>query len=219
MRRRHLAVPLGIVLSIILASQALATHWEPGYQSYTRSTAARCRVNNDRFMSMAYVRWNATEASNLRVTGQDYGVRYTQDMRDANNNVDADGYWASNFPSPAFDRENDATFPVTETKNEEAEVTATSSSFPAADKLYWFYARYSHWSGNAQGCGPIGDNGGGSIGHNEHMSQYSFGEWNTYNFTYSGTKYVSYPYVCVVRPLYVSCPNWRSSTARGRDPS
>lgn len=61
--------------------------------------------------------------------------------------------------------------------------------------------RYAPHSGV---CGPNGDNGGGSIGHNEHMSQYSFGEWNTYNFAYSGTKYVSYPYVCIVSPCTAS---------------
>lgn len=190
----------------MVVGQALATHWEPGYQNYGRGSTNACRVSGDRFTSYAYVRWTSTEANNLRATAQQYNVRYTQDMRDAHDNVDADGYWSSNFPSPVFDRENDAGFPVTETKHEEAELTATSSSFPSAGTTYYFSARYSHWWGGSGPCGPNGDNGGGNIGHNEHMSQYSFGEWNTYNFAYSGTKNVSYPYVCVVSPCVASAP-------------
>jgi len=212
------SVPIAVVLSLTLAAQALATHWEPGYQNYGRGTTNACRVSGDRFTSYAYVRWTSTEANNLRATAQQYNVRYTQDMRDASDNVDADGYWTSTFPSPVFDRENDAGFPVTETKYEEAEVTATSSSFPTAGTTYYFSARYSHWWGGSGPCGPNGDNGGGYIGHNEHMSQYSFGEWNTYNFAYSGTKNFSYPYVCVVSPCVASAPaeesNEVSSTSR-----
>lgn len=205
MRSKKWSVALAIVMTFVLASQAVATHWEPGYQNYGRGSTTKCRVSGDRFTSYAYVRWTSTEANNLRSTASGYNVRYTQDMRDGNDNVHADGYWTSNFPSPAFDRENDAGFPVTETKHEEAEVTATSSSFPTAGTTYYFSARYSHWWGSDP-CGPNGDNGGGNIGHNEHMSQYSFGEWNTYNFAYSGTKNVSYPYVCVVGSCPASAP-------------
>jgi len=195
-RFRIAAIPLALLL--VSAQTALATHWEPGYQNYGRGGTTSCRVSGDRFTSFAYVRWTATQANNLRATGRDNGdgnLRYTQDMRDAHNHVDADGYWISNFPDPKFDNENDGFF---ESKREEAEMTAQSATFPVADKLYHFSARYSHWSGKPGTCGPTGDGSSGRIGHNEHMSQKNFfGEWDTFNFAYSTTKYVSYPSVCL----------------------
>lgn len=195
-------IAISAVLMLVVVQTATATHWEPGYQNYGRGGTSYCRVSGDRFASFAYVRWTATQANNLRATGTGYGngqLRYTQDMRDANNHVDADGYWLSDFPNPVFDSEDDSF--LGESKREEAEITATSASFPTADYLYSFTARYSHWS-DASSCGPTGDNNNGSIGHNEHMSwkQFPWSEWDTYNFAYSGTKYVSYPYVCVESP-------------------
>jgi len=188
-RFRLIVVPLVILL--LTAQTALATHWEPGYQNYGRGSTTACYVSGDRFTSFAYVRWTAAQANNLRQTGKDYGngqLRYTQDMRDANDNVDADGYWVSNFDNPKFDNESDGGT----VKREEAEMTAQSANFPTADKLYQFSARYSHY----YGCGnrQTFDGGSGNIGHNEHMSQQNiFGEWDTFNFSYSSTKYVFYP--------------------------
>lgn len=197
-RLRAFVIAVGLVL---LGTQSvLATHWEPGYQNYGRGSTNKCRVSNDRFTSFAYVRWTSAEANNLRSTGSGNGngnLRYTQDMRDANDNVDADGYWNSNFDNPKYDNENDGWF---ESRREEAEMTAQSGSFPTAGKTYYFSARYSHWAGGSGTCGTDWDGGAGSIGHNEHMSEQDFfGEWNTFNFAYSSTKFVSYPAVCKLR--------------------
>ena len=74
-----------------------------------------------------------------------HGLRYTHEVNDRSGRLSATGYWATNHPDPAFDRDDDDG----DGRWEEAEVIA-GSRHPQPDRAYTTAVQLSRWHAKRQ---------------------------------------------------------------------
>ncbi len=119
------------------------------------------------------------------VTHPLYGVfpqRYTHDMTDVSGNLGFQGYWATDFPSPYFDSDDDDR----DGYREETEITVESRYFPTVDLSYFMAVKFKPKWVNPH------------LGHLHHTPaishdnqiHYDGDKWNTTSGLYS-----RYPYI------------------------
>jgi hypothetical protein len=116
------------------------------------------------------------------------GLRYTHEVNDRSGRLSATGYWATNHPDPAFDRDDDDG----DGRWEEAEITA-GTELPAAGRRYLSLIQFSRWHGKARPdrCGIAWDRRAGSLEVLSQLSRQLFGEWQAerYTMTYDRLPY------------------------------
>jgi hypothetical protein len=118
----------------------------------------------------------------------DSGLRYTQELNDRHGRLSATGYWATNHPDPAFDRDDDDG----DRRWEEAEVIAGPYP-PLAGRTYTTLVQFSRWHGKrVKGvCAWSWDRRAGDIELLSQLSRDAFGEWQAerYTLTYETIEY------------------------------
>ncbi len=197
---------------LLLASGAQAegvgsATWTPS-ESTTTATPSRFLVDGDAIEYRTEAVWDQAQARGLqRYT--DSGLRYTLETNDRSGRLSATGYWATNQPDPAFDRDDDDA----DGRWEEAEIIAGPQT-PRPGQSYVSVVQFSRWHGKQQKgrCGWAWDR---RLGQTEILSQLSrelLGEWQAerYTLTYDTLRF---PRVGK-RPALVD----DVATARCRDP-
>lgn len=126
MRAGHIAaVGVAALLLGALPAPSNASHASYAPTNFSQTKAVTTwRTSGDSIWVFSDESWNSTDAAAVRGYSAQ-GYRYTQDMRDLDNNVNATGNtrntdWRSNFPNPVYDRDDDNS----DYRWEESEVTA-----------------------------------------------------------------------------------------------
>ena len=160
--------------------------WTPA-ESTTIARPSRLLVAEDAITYRTDALWDRVQADGLqRYIGD--GLRYTHEVNDRSGRLSATGYWATNHPDPAFDRDDDDG----DGRWEEAEVVAGAQA-PTPGQVYSSLIQFSRWHGKrAEGqCTWAWDR---RLGSTEVLSQLSrdlLGEWQAerYTLTYDTKPY------------------------------
>jgi hypothetical protein len=136
--------------------------------------------------------WTAAEWDQDQVDGLaeyvGYGLRYTLEVNDGDGRLSSTGFWATNHPDPAFDRDDDDG----DGRWEEAEVTA-GSQLPEAGRSYTTAMQFSRWHAKRErgACLWAWDRRRGAVDTLSQMSRELLGEWQAerYTLAYARTDY------------------------------
>lgn len=214
MRRGLLGRAVAASLAAVMAttSGALAqgvgdASWTPSY-STTTAEPSRFLVDGDSLTYRTEATWDREQVEGLQRYTRD-GLRYTLEVNDRRGRLSATGYWATNHPDPAYDRDDDDG----DGRWEEAEIIAGGQP-PRAGEAYTSLVQFSRWHPKRQdgACRWAWDR---RLGSSEVLSQLSrdlLGEWQAERFTL-GYDSVTYPRVGTRPELGGEVP-----TARCRDP-
>jgi hypothetical protein len=157
--------------------------WTP-VTSTTTVLPGRLIVADDALVFQTDAVWDREQVDGLaRYMAQ--GLRYTHEVNDRSGRLSATGYWVTNLPDPAYDRDDDDG----DGRWEEAEITAgalpPSSRPPDAGQRYVTAIQFSRWHGKRErgACVWAWDR---RMGEAEILSQLSrefLGEWQAERFT------------------------------------
>ena len=168
--------------------------WTPA-RSETTVEPSRFLVPGDAFTFRTEATWDPEEAEALAgYLATD--VRYTHEVNDRSGRLSATGYWATNHPDPAFDRDDDDG----DGRWEEAEMIA-GSRVPEAGRAYTAAVQLSRWHAKraAGECRWVWDRRQGDAEILSQLSRGLFGEWQAERYTLSyGSN--DYPRVEARRP-------------------
>ena len=201
-------------LSVASAAQALgqgvgAASWTPATSTTTTSTS-RFLTDGDAITYRSDVVWDGKQAKGLSDYIED-GLRYTHEVNDRSGRLSATGFWATNYPDPAYDRDDDDG----DRRWEEAEVIA-GRSVPEAGQVYTTLVQFSRWHGKRQKrvCEWAWDR---RLGNTEVLSQLSrnlLGEWQAERYTLAYHT-LDYPRTGARPELPRDVPPARCNDARG----
>jgi hypothetical protein len=194
MRRASRAM-IATVASVLLASTTAVTatatgvggaSWTPS-ESETTSATSRFLTPRDAYTFRTDAVWNRAQADGL-ASYIDSGLRYTHELNDRDGRLSATGFWATNHPDPAFDRDDDDG----DRRWEEAEVIAGPYP-PLAGHTYTTQVQFSRWHGKRikRSCQWAWDRRKGDIELLSQLSRDAFGEWQAerYTLTYETVAY------------------------------
>ena len=180
-----LAVTLALsslVLSVptrpALAEGVGGATWTPS-ESSTRARESRFLVPGDALTYRTDATWDRAQARGL--AGYiDGGLRYTHEVNDRSGRLSATGFWSSNLPDPAYDRDDDDG----DRRWEEAEVTAGAYP-PKPGTKYSSQIQFSRWHGKReQGvCTWAWDRRRGFVEVLSQLSRHLLGEWQSARYT------------------------------------
>jgi hypothetical protein len=170
----------------VLAEGVGRATWTPA-ESTTSANASRFLIDDDSITYRTEAIWDRGQAAGLAAY-LDSGLRYTHEVNDRGGRLSATGYWATNLPDPAFDRDDDDG----DRRWEEAEIIAGAQA-PVPGQTYVTLVQFSRWHGKRSGgeCSWAWDR---RLGTTEVLSQLSrdmFGEWQAERYTLA---YESLPY-------------------------
>jgi hypothetical protein len=186
-----------MVASTLGASSALANNiggaaWAPSWIGGYGKFQTSWRTPNDSFAIYLNAKWDATHRAAV-VSHYANGWRYTQDFRDGTGvlplSLNATGRYAATLENPVYDRDDDNG----DGRNEEAEITANSTSFPSVNTNYYAQTEYSHWYRTCGNCNWTWDPDSAEVGMESQISKFFLGEWQTEKHT-GQYRYVSTPY-------------------------
>jgi hypothetical protein len=159
--------------------------WTPG-RSTTSITPSRFLDAEDSFTFRTIASWGPQEAEALAAYVGD-GLRYTHEVNDHSGRLSATGFWATNHPDPAFDRDDDDG----DGRWEEAEVIAGRA--PLADQDYTTLVQFSRWHAKRKHgtCRWAWDRRQGEAVVYSQLSGAWLGEWQAEHYTraYDDTAY------------------------------
>lgn len=193
--------------SIVLALGVGRASWTPS-ESSTVGLPSRFLVDGDSITFRTDAVWDRSQIEGLETYVAD-GLRYTHEINDRDGRLTATGYWATNHPDPAFDRDDDDG----DGRWEEAEITA-GAELPAAGRPYTSLFQFSRWRGKRErgSCDWAWDRRRGRAEVLSQMSRDLFGEWQALRYTLDYDS-IEYPRVGA-RPVLPS----EVATARCREP-
>ena len=182
--------------------------WTPSV-STTTASASRFLGPADSITYRTDAVWDRAQSEGLqRYLGD--GLRYTHEVNDRSGRLSATGYWASNHPDPAYDRDDDDG----DGRWEEAEITAGTTP-PTPGQAYTSMVQFSRWHAKRQRgtCEWAWDR---RLGEAEVLSQLSrslLGEWQAERFTLTYDT-EAYPRVGTRPQLPAAIPPARCRDAR-----
>lgn len=206
---RGVRAPLAAVAMLLAVSPAVSAlgvgggSWTPA-ESTTSSSVSRFLVANDSVAIRTDAVWDEAQSSGLEAyTGQ--GLRYTLEVNDRDGRLSATGFWATNFPDPAFDRDDDDG----DGRWEEAEVIAGAEA-PEPGRTYTASIQFSRWHGKrVRGvCQWAWDRRRGEAVVLSQLSRRLLGEWQAQRYTL--------PYHRVAYPRVGRRPDVPTDAARAR---
>jgi hypothetical protein len=152
--------------------------WTPS-ESSTRVRESRFLVPGDALTYRTDATWNRAQARGL--AGYiDGGLRYTHEVNDRSGRLSATGFWSSNLPDPAYDRDDDDG----DRRWEEAEVTA--GRYPPEPGIeYSSQIQFSRWHGKREqgACTWAWDRRKGFVEVLSQLSRHLLGEWQSERYT------------------------------------
>jgi len=170
----------------VLAQGVGRASWTPA-GSVTTVVPSRFLTPEDSMTFRTDAVWDQAQVDGLGRYLDD-GLRYTHEVNDRTGRLSATGYWATNHPDPAFDRDDDDG----DGRWEEAEIIAGARA-PRTGQAYTSVVQFSRWHAKRdQGaCSWAWDL---RLGEAEVLSQLSrelFGEWQAerYTLTYETKPY------------------------------
>lgn len=163
--------------------------WSPS-ESTTTATQSRFLTPGDSIVIRTDAVWDRAQTEGL-ARYVDAGLRYTHEVNDRDGRLSATGFWATNHPDPAFDRDDDDA----DRRWEEAEITIGRQP-PRPGLTYTTLVQYSRWHGKRlQGsCRWAWDRRRGHLEVLSQLSRNAFGEWQAERST-SSYGDVDYPRV------------------------
>jgi hypothetical protein len=171
---------------VAVAAGVGSASWTPA-RSTTTMTLGQHLVPGDAFFVETIAEWSRAQRRGL-ARYVDAGLRYTHEVNDRSGRLSATGYWATNHPDPAFDRDDDDG----DGRWEEAEVTV-GAQLPDAERRYVSRIQFSRWHGKPRPgrCGIAWDRRAGSMEVLSQLSRELFGEWQAerYTLTYDRLPY------------------------------
>jgi hypothetical protein len=152
--------------------------WTPS-RSTTTVQPSGFLVPDDSLVFQTDAVWERSQVEGLESYLAD-GLRYTHETNDRSGRLSATGYWATNHPDPAFDRDDDDG----DGRWEEAEIISGPRP-PVAGQPYSSIVEFSRWHPKRQGgrCEWAWDV---RLGEAEVLSQLSrelLGEWQAERYT------------------------------------
>ena len=162
----------------VLAQGVGDASWTPS-ESTTTAPLSRFIRAGDSITYRTDAVWDQAQSDGLvRYLGD--GLRYTHEVNDRTGRLSATGFWATNHPDPAYDRDDDDG----DGRWEEAEITIGATP-PVAGQVYTSMLQFSRWHGKRQkgACAWAWDR---RLGVSEVLSQLSrdlLGEWQAERFT------------------------------------
>lgn len=212
MTRTLPALALTLVAILVLTPVASATGvggatWTPD-RSTTTASDSRFLVDGDSITIRTDAVWDRAQAEGLEAYLAT-GLRYTHEVNDRSGRLSATGYWATNHPDPAYDRDDDDG----DGRWEEAEVIA-GDVVPEVGRTYTSLVQFSRWhpKRTKRRCDWAWDRRRGSSEVLAQLSRGLLGEWQAVRYTL-GYDTVEYPRVGT-RPQIPAA----SVRARCRDP-
>lgn len=180
---------VGVGTSPALAQGVGRASWTP-ISSTTTAVASSFLVPDDSIDLRTDAVWDQAQSDGL-ASYIGTGLRYTLEVNDRGGRLDATGYWATNHPDPAFDRDDDDG----DGRWEEAEIISGARA-PQAGQTYTSVVQFSRWHGKSRSdaCEWAWDR---RLGEAEVLSQLSrelLGEWQAERYTLA-YETVSYPRV------------------------
>jgi hypothetical protein len=173
-------------VDVVVAAGVGGASWTPS-RSATTIALSHDLVPDDAFVVETTVAWSRAQQRGLE-RYLDTGLRYTHEINDRSGRLSATGYWATNHPDPAFDRDDDDG----DGRWEEAEITV-GAILPTIDNPYDARIQFSRWHGKprAERCGVAWDRRMGSLEVLSQLSRELFGEWQAerYTLTYDRLAY------------------------------
>lgn len=183
--------------------------WTPE-RSATSVTASRFLGADDALTFRTVVSWGSDQAEALG-SYLDGGLRYTHEVNDQGRRLSATGFWGTNLPDPAFDRDDDDE----DGRWEEAEVVAGRA--PLVGRDHTFLVQFSRWHAKRQhgACRWAWDRRRGDAVLYSQLSREYLGEWQAERYTraYDST---SYPRVEARATAPDDAPAARCRDARAR---
>ena len=179
---RHAAVA-ALLAAVLVAPAVTATGvgdatWTPS-ESSTSASSSRFLSPADSLTLRTDAIWDDAQVDGLEAY-VDSGLRDTHELNDRSGRLSATGYWATNLPDPAFDRDDDDG----DRRWEEAEIIAGDYT-PRAGREYTTLVQYSRWHGKrVKGkCEWSWDRRKGELEVLSQLSRDAFGEWQSERFT------------------------------------
>jgi hypothetical protein len=180
--------------------------WTPS-ESRTSARDSRFLVPGDAIAFRTQATWDAEQSDGLDAyLGR--GLRYTHEVNDPSGRLSATGFWATNHPDPAYDRDDDDG----DRRWEEAEIIAGSVA-PEPGATYTSVIQFSRWHGKRMKgeCRWAWDRRKGEVVVLSQLSRDILGEWQAERYT-RAYEALGYPRV----DMAPAVPE-RSASARCRD--
>ncbi len=176
-----LVVALASVLLLSSVAQAQGVGgatWTPA-QSETTASSSRFLTGGDAIIFRTDAVWDGAGARGLGVY-LDTGLRYTHELNDRSGRLSATGYWATNHPDPAYDRDDDDG----DRRWEESEIIA-GDELPEPGRTYSSLVQFSRWHGKRVkgGCEWAWDRRRGQAEVLSQLSRNLLGEWQAERYT------------------------------------
>jgi hypothetical protein len=160
--------------------------WTPA-RSSTTPHGSRFLTTDDAVVYRTDAVWDRDQADGL--SGYvDSGLRYTLEVNDRSGRLSATGFWATNYPDPAYDRDDDDG----DGRWEEAEVIAGARR-PNPEQAYISMVQFSRWHTKREKgeCTWAWDRRLGTAEVLSQLSRELLGEWQAerYTLTYDSIDY------------------------------
>jgi hypothetical protein len=181
--------------------------WTPS-ESTTSTTRSRFLTGGDSITVRTDAVWDREQSDGL-APYRDSGLRYTHELNDRSGRLSANGFWATNLPDPAFDRDDDDG----DRRWEEAEVI-TGARRPEPGRRYTTLVQFSRWHGKRvkRMCEWAWDRRRGEVEVLSQLSRNALGEWQAERYTLTYDR-VAYPRVGVGPALPANTPRARCRDA------
>ncbi|CAN5681260.1 hypothetical protein BH23CHL8_BH23CHL8_27840 [soil metagenome] len=165
-----------------------AASWTPS-TSITLMRPAEHLVAGDAYVFETTAVWSRAQRDGL-ARYVEAGLRYTHEVNDRSGRLSATGFWATNHPDPAFDRDDDDG----DGRWEEAEITA-GAQLPRPGREYVAVVEFSRWrSKQNRRCTWAWDRRKGSVEVFSQLSRDLLGEWQAMRYTLTYDR-LAYPRV------------------------
>jgi hypothetical protein len=162
----------------VTAEGAGGATWTPS-QTETTASPGTFLVEGDAVVFRTEASWDRAQAKGLAgyVGG---GLRYTHEVNDRTGRLSATGYWATNHPDPAYDRDDDDG----DRRWEETEIIAGGEA-PEPGRTYTTLIEYSRWHPKrVKGkCVWAWDRRRGTAEVLSQLSRNLLGEWQAERYT------------------------------------
>jgi hypothetical protein len=152
--------------------------WTPS-RSETVALASRFLLDGDAIAYRTDATWDREQVRGLSAY-LDSGLHYTHEVNDRSGRLSATGYWATNHPDPAYDRDDDDG----DRRWEEAEITAGRLP-PRAGVTYTTVLQFSRWHAKRvkRACEWSWDRRLGGVEVLSQLSRELLGEWQAERYT------------------------------------
>ena len=180
--------------------------------SETSVVPSRFLIAGDSFTVRTDATWDSRQSERLAAYTRT-GLRYTHEVHEDAGRLSGTGFWATNLPDPAFDRDDDDG----DGRWEENEITAGAFP-PAPGQRYSMLTQLTRWYGKRTGgeCEWAWDRRRGDGEVLSQLSRELLGEWQAEHFTL-GYDTFDYPRVGLRPALPDDTPSARCGDSRPAD--